>query len=173
MKSVFCILGAGLIAALVGCATTPPVALAPVGPNPNGNESMAANGQLQVFSSLAQQSDNENQGSTDPVWYQHTDYRIFTLDGKLVRRVDNTIGHYERAPRLVSLPPGRYLVKAEAKDYYSVAVPVTIERGRTTRVHLDDKWTPPADAPKRGIVSTPAGNPVGWKAAAAQEFGIN
>ena len=162
MKSVCMFMGAGLVSLLVGCSSTP-VALAPVGPNPAGSESMAPKGALQVFSSLAEQSEDQNQGSEDPVWYQHTDYSIYDLHGKLVKRVDNTIGEYEQAPRRVALPAGRYLVKAQAKDYFWVEVPVTIERGRTTRVHLDDNWTLPSDTAERKV-SLPNGNPVGWSA---------
>ena len=88
---------------------------------------------------------------------------IYNLQGKLVRHVDNSVGHYEQAPRRVALPAGRYLVKAQAKDYLQVEVPITIERGRTTRVHLDDNWTLPSDTAERKV-SLPNGNPVGWSA---------
>jgi hypothetical protein len=174
MKSVCIFLGPGLVSLLVGCSSTP-VALAPIGPNPAGNERIASKGELQVFSNLAEQSDNENQGSTDPapLWHQHADYNLYDMQGKLVKHVDNTVGHYEQAPRRVVLPAGRYLVKARAKDYLQVEVPVTIERGRTTRVHLDDNWRLPADAPKRELVSLPNGNPVGWRAESAKEIGSN
>jgi hypothetical protein len=165
MKSICILLGPCLLALLVGCSSTP-VALAPVGPYPAGNERIVSKGELQVFSNPAEQSANENQGSKDPVWYQHTDYNIYNLQGKLVKHVDNTNGHYEQAPRRVNLAPGRYIVKAQAKDYLQVEVPVTIERGRTTRVHLDDKWNLPADTSKRELVSLPNGNPVGWRAEA-------
>jgi hypothetical protein len=172
MQSVYVLLGAGVVSLLVGCSSTP-VALAPVGPNPVGSQRTASKGELQVFSSLVEQSDDQNQGSKDPVWYQHTDYRIYDLDGKLVKRVDNTIGHYEQAPRVVALPAGKYLVKAQAKDYLWVEVPVTIKPGRTTRVHLDDKWKLPADTPKRELVSMPNGYPVGWSAEFTKEIGAN
>jgi hypothetical protein len=172
MKGICIILGAGLISILTGCSTTP-VAVATVGPNPASSERMVSNGELQVFSSLAEQSDNQNQASKDPVWYQHADYRIYDLHGKLVKRVDNTIGHYEQAPRRVALPPGKYLVRAPAKDYLQVEVPVTIERGRTTSVHLDDKWQPLAVAPNRELVWMPNGNPVGWRADSATGLGPN
>jgi hypothetical protein len=89
-----------------------------------------------------------------------------------VKRVDNTTGHYAEAPRLVTLPPGQYLVKTQAKDYFWVELPVTIERGRTTKVHLDDKWKPPTDAPKKEIVSLPNGKPVGWRDQSARDVGI-
>jgi hypothetical protein len=163
MKSVYAVLGAGLASLLAGCSSTP-VALAPVGPNPVRSERIASQGQLQVFSRLVEQSDDQNQGSDDPLWYQHTDYRIYNLHGKLVKRVDNTSGHYDQAPRRVALPAGQYLVKAQAQDYLQVEVPVTIEAGRTTRVHLDNNWKLPASTSKRELVSTPNGIPVGWRA---------
>jgi len=87
--------------------------------------------------------------------------------------VDNTIGYYARAPRRVTLPAGRYLVKAQAKDYFWVDVPVIIERGQTTRVHLDDNWKLPAETPKTELVSFPNGNPVGWQAESTRKIGVN
>jgi hypothetical protein len=99
----------------------------------------------------------------NPTWYQHTAYYIYDLHGKIVKHVDNTIGRYEQAPKLLPLPAGRYLVKAKANDFLWVAVPVTIERGRTTRVHLADNWKPPLDTSKAELVSMPNGNPIGWR----------
>ena len=163
MKSVCVFLGAGLIPVLIGCSSTQ-VALAPVGPNPAGISSTASQGKLQVFSSLDEQSDDQSQASPDPIWHQHTDYSIFDLQGKRVEHVDNTTGHYARAPRLVDLPAGRYVVKAQAKDYFWMEVPVTIEAGRTTRVHLDGKWQPPTNTSTKGLVSMPNGTPAGWGA---------
>jgi len=167
MKKGYFLLGASLVALLVGCATTP-VALAPVGPNPADAGGKAAKGGLQVFSRLVGRSEGNN-----PAWYQHTDYYIYDLHGKRVRHVDNTIGYYAKTPRRVTLPVGKYLVKAQANDYFWVSVPVTIERGQTTRVHLDDNWTPPADTPKTDLVSLPNGNPVGWQAESTKAIGVN
>ncbi len=158
MKSICFLSGTGLILLLVGCSSTP-IVLAPVGPNPVGVKSMASQGNLQVFSDLVGRTEGDN-----PAWYQHTAYYIYDLHGKMVKHVDNTVGRYEQAPRLVALPPGKYLVKAKANDFLWVAVPVTIEPGRTTRVHLADNWTPPLDASKRELVSLPNGNPIGWRA---------
>jgi hypothetical protein len=173
MKSVFILLGGGLISLLVGCASTP-IALAPVGPNPVGGKSVSAKGELQVFSSLVEQSDDQNQGGDgSPGWYQHTDYRVYTVSGKLVKRVGNTIGHYDEAPRRVTLRAGRYLVKAQAEDYSLITIPVTIERGRTTRVHLYDSWKFPAGTPKTAVVKMPNGNPVGWRPNPSEALGVN
>jgi len=158
MKSIYCILGAGLIALSVGCASTP-VALSPVGPDPAGVATRNSDGQLLVYSKLVGRTEGRN-----PTWHQHSDYYIYDLNGNLVKHVGNTIGYYERAPRPVPLPPGDYLVKARAQDYFWVQVPVTIERGRTTRVHLDDNWRIPSTTTARNLVTLPNGNPVGWSA---------
>ncbi len=163
MKEVGIALGVSVVLVAAGCSTAP-VALAPVGPNPTRGETMTATGELQVFSRLRQESDDQNQASEDPVWRQHADYSVYDTHGKLVARVYNSIGHYEQAPRQVVLPPGQYLVKAPARDYLLVEVPVTIERGRLTRVHLDDKWQLPSATPNTELVCAPNGEPVGWKA---------
>jgi len=158
MKSINVLMGAGLVSLLAGCASTP-VALAPVGPNPAGSRSMVPEGGLQVFSSLVGRSEGNN-----PAWYQHSDYYIYDMTGKLVKHVDNTIGYYEKAPRRVTLPTGRYFLKAQANDYLWVDVPVTIKPGQTTRVHLDDDWKLRANVSKAELVFLPNGKPVGWQA---------
>jgi hypothetical protein len=164
MKSLHLLMGATLASVLAGCSTVPLVT-APVGPNPLGSASEVSTGILQVFSRVGEQSDDQNQGEDDsPFWHQHTDYTICHLDGKLVKRVGNTIGHYAEAPAPVVLPAGRYLVKAQADDYSWLELPVEIKPGRTTRVHLDDKWNLPPETPKSELVTLPDGNPVGWRA---------
>jgi hypothetical protein len=173
MKNLRFPLCLGLISLLAGCST-PSVVLAPVGPNPIGTGSMASTGSLEVFSRLAKQRDDQSQGGDGmPRWYQHTDYSIYDSQGNPVKRVGNSTGHYAEAPDQVTLPAGRYLVKAQAEDYSWIKVPVTIERGRTTGVHLDGKWKPPADAPKTAVVSMPNGYPVGWRADSSKALGIN
>ncbi len=157
MKRSPILIGMALASGLLGCATTP-VAVAPVGPNPSGPKDPGRNGQLEVFSALAGRTEGNN-----PTWFQHTDYSIYNLRGKPMKHVDNTVGYYASAPRLISLPPGKYFVRAEARDYLSVAVPVVIQPGQITKVHLDDAWQPP-DVRKTAFVRLPAGNPVGWSA---------
>jgi hypothetical protein len=155
----------GVIPLLASCAS-PPIALAPVGPGPfAGRSSSIGTGRLQVFSSLAEECDDQNQGGSgaSPIWYQHTDYNVYDAGGKLVKHVHNTVGHYSTSPRLISLRPGNYTVRARDKEWLSVNVPVVIERGRTTKIHLDENWEPPAGTRKTEIVSAPDGNPVGWR----------
>jgi hypothetical protein len=161
MKKIPIILGMALTSLLIGCATTP-VALTAVGPNPNGVRFAGSQGRLEVFSCREQQSDDQNQGSMDPIWYQHTDYDIYNRQGKWIRHVDNTTGHYAEAPRLVTLPTGQYYVEARAAGYVSVRVPVTVARGQVTRLHLDDTWKPPTGIVTSKLVRLPGGEPVGW-----------
>lgn len=159
MKRIPVIIGIGLSSWLLGCASTP-VVMAPVGPNPAALDTHTKTGQLEVFSALAGCSEGNN-----PTWFQHTDYTVYDRRGNQVEHVHNTVGYYATRPRLISLPPGHYVVEAEAKDYLSVEVPVVIAPGRLTKVHLDDAWRP-AGVRKTELVSLPAGNPVGWAASA-------
>jgi hypothetical protein len=156
MKGICCLLVAGQGFLLAGCVT--PVAVTPVGPNPHGPENTSAKGELVVFSRLHGCTEGDN-----PTWYQHSDYSIYNLQGKLVKHVGNAIGRYEQAPLEVALQPGNYLVRSRANDYLRVEVPVLIERGRTTSVHLDGDWKYPAGTRMRELVSLPDGNPVGWR----------
>jgi len=157
MKIIAITLGVAIAILLPGCASVP-VPLAPVGPNPVFQATTASTGQLQVFSAL-----EEHTEGSDSDWYQHTDYSIWSKQGTLVKRVDNTIGHYAQEPRLMPLPVGSYLVRARAKDYLLVEVPVVIQGGETTRVYLDDSWVLPERLPKAEITYTPDGFPVGWR----------
>jgi len=163
MKIFPVVLGIALSSGLIGCASRP-VLLAPVGPNPNRYATEATTGKLQVFSQL----EGESEGDTPP-WYQHTDYFVYNQGGgREVKRVENSVGHYAEAPPEVVLPAGNYIVKAMAANYVWVKVPVVIEPGRLTRVHLDSDWKAPSDAPKTEIVSIPGGYAVGWSSGATE-----
>jgi hypothetical protein len=173
MKDHHSVFGFVLVLLLVGCST-PSVVIAPVGPDPDGIQSVASTGDLQVFSRVTKHYDDGEQGGDgSPGWYQHTDYTIYNLEGQLVKHVDNTPGHYDRAPELVELPVGSYLVKAQARGHILVQVRVIIERGRTTGVHLDDKWKPSIDVSKAQVVTIPNGSPVGWRAESSRTVGAD
>lgn len=156
MKFVQVVAAMGLVSLLYGCAAAS-VTLAPVGPNPSRVALRAGDGQLVVFSAITGRSEGD-----DPSWYQHTDYTIYNQQHEVVKHVFNAMGHYSTTPQIIALPPGKYFVKAEAKDYASVWAPVVIEPGRTTRVHLDDTWQPASDS-KTALIKLPSGAPVGWK----------
>jgi hypothetical protein len=162
MKKIFVLLAAASLSLLVGCSSVP-VATAPVGPNPVGIRNVSTEGGLRVYSVLEAQSDNQNQGGFDnPDWYQHTDYNVYTFNGRRLKYVGNAVGHYAQAPQLVFLPAGQYIVKARARDYLMVKVPVTIKPGQITNVHLDDRWSPSAGFARGEVVRLPNGTPVGW-----------
>ncbi len=152
----------GVVPLLASCAS-PTFVSHTVGPNPfhTGTASVAS-GHLRVFSEIEPVTEGYDGGN--PTYYQHTDYRVYDERGRLVKYVGNTIGKYDPEPCLVSLPPGHYLVKARAKDYISVKVPVLLEPGRVTNVHLDDKWNPPTTVGSSDIVKEPDGSFVGWRA---------
>ncbi len=153
----------GVVPLLASCAS-PTLVSDTVGPNPfRARNAAVPSGYLRVFSQTEPVTEGFDEGA-NPTYYQHSDYRIYDNRGKLVKYVGNTIGEYSSAPRLVSLPPGAYIVKARAKDFLLMNVPVLIEPGRTTNVHLDDQWNPPATANSSEIVKEPSGSFVGWRA---------
>src|SRR5713101_3008521 len=122
MKKTFplTVCAVGLVSLLIGCAATP-VVLAPVGPCSIRHEASDPNGHLQVFSVMEAQSEGD-----DPVWYQHSGYLIYNQQGKRIKHVGNTAGKWDEAPQTVTLPAGRYTVKACAEGfrYALVHVPV-------------------------------------------------
>ena len=148
-----------LVPLLASCASQR-AAVAPVGPAPESDGvSSGSSGYLEVYS-----AQEPVIAGDDPIYYQHTDYRIYDERGKRIKHVGNADGHFETKPTVVALPPGRYTVKARAEDYASVVVRVVIERGRTTVVHLDDQWRLPANISRNEFVFEPTGSPVGWRA---------
>lgn len=148
----------GVIPLLASCASQP-IALAPVGPGPFVNRAPSSrNGDLQVF------TETEEYYEDDLSYFPHTDYQIYTLDGKHLKRVWNHENHEDENPAVVSLPPGEYVVKAWAEFCGLVSVPVVIKPDETTRVILQPGWTPGATVAKSALVQTPKGYFVGWRA---------
>ena len=156
MKKILMIMGAATALVLTGCATRP-VSMAPVGPNPARVAAGAGDGQLEVFSALSGRSEGNN-----PTWRQHSDYYVFYSDGRRRKHVMNAPGYYSTLPRLVTLRPGDYIVKARAKGALWTTVPVIIKPDEITRVHLDGNWQPGSTG--ADVVMGPEGYPVGWKA---------
>jgi len=146
-----------VISLLAGCVTKS-VLLPSVGPNPNDRASSTAYGELEVYSASEQRIEGDN-----PTWIQHTDYSICDSQGKVIKKVWNVIGYYETPPQRVRLAPGSYLIRARASDNLRTQVPVTIQAGLLTTVHLDDVWTVPAGAHREDLAFTPDGHPIGWR----------
>jgi hypothetical protein len=131
----------------------------PVGPEPFARQAAGPNGHLLVFSAKEPHGDGD-----DPVYYQHSGYSIYDSQRRWTKYVGNAPGHFDEGPRLVHLAPGTYFVKARAECYGWVEVPVVIESGRTTVVHLDKEWRPASSPPKSELVSLPDGYLIGWSA---------
>jgi hypothetical protein len=100
-------------------------------------------------------------------------YSLYAPDGRLLQRVRNGTGMNDADPTSVALSPGDYRVEAESEDDYdvtsTVTVPVCVAPGRTTTVHLDGNWNPPASANANQLVRLPNGCFVGWHCPGAEE----
>lgn len=163
MKITYLLSGIIAIGCMTGCKMVP-VSLSAVGPNPYLRPDGGKDGRLQVFSEMEQQVEGDN-----PVWFQHTDYRVLTLNHQAVKRVWNKTGKYSETPLTVTLKAGEYLVEAIAKDYLPVEVPVVIENGKLTAVYLDGNWTPPSMSANSEISFSPGGYAVGWRTSPTAE----
>ena len=89
-------------------------------------------GTLKVFTATEQRPDGD-----DTFRYPHTDYEIYTANGKRFEKVDNGMTQLEETPTEVTLPKGRYIVEAQSETEGFVRVPVIIQTGRTTVVNLE------------------------------------
>jgi hypothetical protein len=97
-------------------------------------------------------------------YFPHTDYQLYSADGKRLKRVWNHQTHEDESPATVSLPPGGYVVEAWTPGYGVVRVPVLIEAGLTTTVILQPGWNPGISVSSLDLVWMPDGSYVGWRA---------
>jgi len=171
----------GATVVLMGCASAAPkvTALGTVGPCSRVGAGLTGNGTLTVHS--ARRIPNLDPKGNLQEWFPdgncealyelaHTDYKIYSADGKLFKQVRNVRGMNDSKPTAVSLPPGAYTIEAEAERKgdlaaLSVVVPVVIDPGLVTAVHLESKWRP-RDARDGGdeVVRLPDGRIIGCKA---------
>jgi hypothetical protein len=146
-------------AALLGCATHPPVVVRdPVGPRVALVDPAATPGELKVYSAARV---TFNSQSEYPV---HTPYTILTLHGKLVRHVQNVAGLFGQDPERVSLPQGSYRIRALSAESGDVLITVVIVPGKTTVVDLDGTALPQDKEAQGQWVRLPDGHVVGWQA---------
>lgn len=159
LRNVVLLVAASILAA--GCAVAPPIAVREtVGPR----IAAAADGQagyLTVYSASIWITPPGDE--VIPSVLSYTDYDVRSLDGSLFEHVVNG----DEEPVRVTLPKGRYIVAAESDAGSSVSVPVAIETGRSTIVHLDQEQE--AKRAFAGIVSAdlvrlPNGQPIGFRA---------
>jgi hypothetical protein len=87
-------------------------------------------GYLKVYSV----SDEFNDGA----YYAHSSYAIYSIDGRLFKRVENNISRTDEIiPWEVALPAGSYTVVARSARDGEVRVHFVIKAGRRTIVDLD------------------------------------
>ena len=149
------LIGAAIIPLLAGCASTP-IALSPVGPKPSAPPIAYGTGHLRVY------SDTKTRMISEDNYYPHTSYSIRDQLGRFIKFVPNHIGYLDEKPTLVTIPAGKYNVVAESSSYGRVTVPVVIEDGKTTVLHLDRGWNPSLNTPSNEVVRLPDGEAVGW-----------
>jgi hypothetical protein len=160
--SISCLIG-GLV--LAGCATGHRnLTLDSVGPAPAQPSVASADGTLTVYSGFKVNADFN---STDPNHREYSNYKIFAADGKLLQLVQNDTGLAQGSPAPISLAPGNYRVVARANGYGIVTVPVVIQAGNLTIVHLEGGyvWPDKSEFNQTNTVRLPDGGIVGWRAA--------
>jgi hypothetical protein len=160
IKNIF-LTGTAIIPLLPGCALTP-VTLDSIGPAPeNGKPSDYApmgSGWLRVYTATKRHEIGDN-----TFFYSHTGYRICTKDGQLWKFIPKNTDNMDEAASIVEIPAGDYRIFAQSQAYNLVSVPVVIQAGKTTEVHLGTHWKAPVGTSTNEIVYFPDGWPVGWK----------
>ena len=176
MKFAIVIVVSSSVACLVGCASTPQIAISEgVGPAPMERAEAPGKSVLQVYSARVKALTDlnreeflwNNDFGKNAFLYEaaHTDYTICTRDGKVLQRVRNARNPNDPEPAVVPLPPGNYEVKANARGFGLVTIPVVIEPGNVTMVNLQRGENPVvASVAKSNAVLLGDYRIVGWRA---------
>jgi hypothetical protein len=107
-----------------------PLSSGPVRPGNLDYRTELPQGYLEVYSV----SDEFNDGA----YYAHSSYDIFSIDGRLFKRVENSISRTdELIPWEVALPIGSYTVVTRSARVGEVRVRFLIKAGQRTIVDLD------------------------------------
>jgi len=88
-------------------------------------------GYLTVYSA----TDRAEDGGLE--YYAHSSYAIYTVDGKLFKRVENHLSATDEAAETVSLPIGSYIVEARSEKDGYIRRLVTIDAGQRTVLKAD------------------------------------
>ena len=104
-----------------------------VGPSQIQSKGTASGGTLVVYSA----PDPQAHFSGSPYHAYYSDYQILSEQGNLIRKVTNDTGTVMEGPLEVSLPEGHYRVHARSNGRGWVTVPVIVESGKVTLLHLD------------------------------------
>lgn len=155
-------LAAGM-ALFSGCVTTSHFTSETVGPVPSAARGTdSTNGTLLVYSAYKRNADFN---SSDPNRPEHSDYKILTEDGHLLRKVHNITSTAFQDAVAVELTPGKYQVVARANGYGYLTIPVVIEAQRSTVIHLEGGgfWPDESAFNETNAVRLPDGQIIGWK----------
>jgi hypothetical protein len=171
---------AAVLVCIVGCASGPKVAVQePVGPSQRIAAGTATGGSLVVYSARRPANVNlnteaflwNNDAGRNEFMYEpgHTDFTIYDSDGRVLQSVRNAGRDNVEDPTPVSLPTGVYTVEAEAEASatatMTVLIPVVVEAGQTTTVHLEPTWQRPAASREPGnVVRLYDGRVIGYRA---------
>lgn len=144
------------------CASAPPTIVhKTVGPGPTV-VNQEHNGFLKVYSATEWIAYDDL-----PSLLKYTNYQIDAADGTTFKEVAND----DQEPTRVILPKGTYTVVAWSDTSGKVSVPVAIETGKTTIVHLErekDWKEAPAGIDSDDLVRLPNGQPIGFRARHAE-----
>jgi hypothetical protein len=136
--------------------------LDPIGPPNPQSVGAGSNGTLVVFSAFDPHADFNDL----PYLRHYTDYKITYQNHKLVETVHNANDTLLEGPKRVQLPVGAYFIVARANGYGVVTVPVIIQAGQITTVHLEGSpaWQNRAQLSQSNPVRLPDGQIAGWRA---------
>ncbi len=175
MKWTSLVLLSSAAVCLGGCVSPAHVTVSePVGPAPTAGMMKSAGSQLEVYSAREREPVDINKeeflwdnafGRNDFLYEPaHTDYTIYTMDGKVFKHVKNARNYEDSQPAAVSLPPGEYKVEARARDYGWVTIPVIVEPHKLTVVNLQPGLNPAVKSVDRADAVMLGGDRiVGWR----------
>jgi hypothetical protein len=145
-----------IVPCIAGCVSNP-TALSTVGPDTTVRARSEQTGYLEVFTAT-RTVDVDFEAYFNP----HMGYNIEDASGQRIKFVANHTSDMDECPDFVALPPGSYRIVAESAWCGLVTVPVAIQSGKTTAVHLDGTWWRPSHASTNQLVYLPDGEAVGW-----------
>jgi len=144
----------GLVLDPVGPAMLPPAQM---------TSSVSPTGTLVVYSAYRRNADFNARDCNRP---EYSDYEIFSNAGVFQQRIHNNSGTILQDVVPVTLPAGKYKVKARANGYGIVTIPVVIEARQNTVLHLEGGgfWPNESVFNQTNAVRLPDGLVIGWKA---------
>lgn len=165
MKTKLPLLLLPVVIALAGCAGSQhPLVLDAVGPAPAQQVAALPGGSLIVYSAF----DSGEAGTTDfRDIKRHTDYKIYSGDGRLLQVVHNHLNYGTADPTRVALPTGTYRIVAESNGSGTLTVPVAIVVNQETIIHLEGGgWRGESKLDNANAVRLPNGQIIGYRATA-------